>query len=239
MSALSKIQAATPTGGGTNIRDGRYLYFIERVVYNEKGHNGPAYIVEFRVVESEANGDVDEKGAPTIPNAVGSSCSMVCLLDKHESAGGNAKACVLGALAPLGYVEAQITEPLLLDLASAANPLRGIAIRNETRRGWNKGRAVAANAGKPLTLNSWKSVAQTAENIMAQRAWLDANASQVEIPVRPATIAQATAPVVQAAVTPAPAVVAQPVAVAAPQPAPAPVATGGASALLAQLGLKV
>lgn len=232
-SALSKIEKATATGGGNNIRDGRYLYFIEKVVYNEKGHNGAAYIVEFRVVESESNGDVDEKGVPTIPNPVGSSCSMVCLLDKHESAGGNAKACVLGALTPLGYVESQITEPLLLDLASPQNPLRGIAIRNETRRGWNKGRTTAANAGKPLTLNSWKPVAQTAENIMTQRAWLDANASQVEIPARPAM----TSPVASVSHAPV-APVAQPVAVVAPQPTPAPAPTGGASALLAQLGLK-
>lgn len=180
MGALSKIAAATPTGGGNNIRDGLYLYYVERVTHH-KGFKGERYVFEFRVVESEASTELDENGKVTPPNAVGTACSMVCLLDKHENAPGNAKAAILAITAPLGYTENMITEDFLIECAGAGNPLRGVAVRNETRRAINQGRSNPLNAGKPLTLPNWKAVSQTAEDIAKQRAWLDANGARADM----------------------------------------------------------
>ncbi len=211
MSALSKIANATASGGGTNIRDGRYKYLIEKCIY-QKGHKGENFIVELRVIESASNGDVDERGQPTIPNAVGSTCSMACLLDKHASAAGNAKAFLIGALAPIGYSESQIDEPLLLEVSGPNNPLRGICIGNETRRGWNKGTVNKANEGKPMTLNVWRAIAQTPEDIQAQRTWLDSNLSRAD---KAPSVVRAADPVASTTVS-APAVVAPVVAAVTP-----------------------
>lgn len=224
-SALSKISKATPTKGGNNIKDGNYLYFIEKITYDERGYSGATFVAEFRVVQAEANGATDEKrkgevGKPTVPNPVGSSCSMVCLLDKFDNAGGNAKAFLMAAMQPLGYDEAAITEELILEVSAATNPLRGLAVRNETYRGWNKGKSVAANRDLALTLNGWKPVTQTPEDLKAQRAWLDANVAKAEAPVP----AGATAP---AEPQPEP---------QAPPPAPTP--QPARSPLLAHLGIK-
>lgn len=240
MGALSKIQNATPTNGGNNIKDGNYLYLIEKITYDERARGGATFIAEFRVMESDANGATDEKkkgesGKPTVPNPAGSTCSMVCQLDKFENAGGNALAFLLGAMGPLGYVQDStdltpeqrktiaITEERILEVSGAGNPLRGVAVRNETYRGWNKGKSVEANRDKPLTLNSWKQVAQTPADIQACRAWLDANAART---VAPAPAAGAFAAAAQPVAAPAPTPV-------APTPTPAP----PVSNLLAQLGI--
>ncbi len=237
MSALSKISKATPTKGGNNIKDGNYLYFVDKITYDERGYSGATFVYEFRVIEAASNGDTDEKkkgeaGKPTIPNTVGSSCSMVCLLDKHDNAGGNAKACALGLLMPLGYTEEQITEDLLLEISSPSNPLRGVAVRNETYRGWNKGKTNIANRDCPLTLNKWIPIAQTVEDMHQRRAWLDSNgATAAPVPTATASASAVTEVAAPVAVA-APVVQAAPV---APQPAPAPAAT---SPLLARLGVK-
>lgn len=237
-SALSKIVTARPSGGGNNIRDGRYKYLIEKCLYDPKAFNGELFVAELRVIEAQYNGDVDEKNQPTTPNAVGSTVSMTCLLDKFENAAGNVKAFLLGALAPLGYVEDQITEQLILDCCAAGNPLRGIVIGNETRRGFNKGRRNPSNTGKPLTLNSWKPISQTAEDIKAQRAWLDANGARPDVaPATPSAPIQPAAQTIPVAQTVAAATVAA-VAPAAPAVAPTPLQPSPASSgLLASLGL--
>ncbi len=226
MSALAKIQSAQATGGGNNIRDGRYKYLIEAFTY-AKGFQGERVVAELRVIESAPAIDVTgPDGKPVTPNAVQSSCSMVCLLDQHESAAGNAKAFLLAALAPLGFDESDITEDKILnEYSHVSNPLRGIAIANETVRRFNKGRKNEANKGKPLTLNSWKPIEQTPEDILRQRAWLDSNGAKAEF----AAPTPAAAPVVEQV---APPVVAQPAPVAT-APAASPASTG----LLARLGL--
>jgi hypothetical protein len=242
MGALSKISQATPTKGGNNIKDGDYLYFITRVSYDERGYSGPTYVFEFRVIEATQNGATDEpkegmpRGNLVVPNPVGSECSLVCLLDKFDNAGGNAKACALAALAPLGYTEEQITEQLLLDISSANNPLRGVAVRNNTVRQWNKGKKVQANLGKALTINRFAAVAQTEADIAQRRAWLDANPARAEITAAPAA-QTAPAPAVTQATAPA-----QPVEQPAPTPQPAaqpsvPVSPA-TSPLLSRLGVK-
>ena len=177
--AFAKVAGAQATGGGNNIRDGVYKLLVEKV-HIQDGHSGECFIAEFRVIESQANGATNEHGQPIVPNAVGSSCSIVCNLTKHASAAGNAKAFVVAACAGLGYTEAQITPDVMAYICSEKNPLRGLAVTDETYRGVNKGRDNPANAGKPLTLNKWKPVAQTEDDIKRQAAFLDANAAKVD-----------------------------------------------------------
>jgi hypothetical protein len=195
--AFAKVAGASATGGGNNIRDGIYKLLIEKV-HIQTGHTGECFIAEFRVIDAQSNGALDERGNPIMPNAVGSTCSMVANLTKHESAAGNAKALVIGALAGLGYTEDQVTPELMGFLCSEKNPMRGIAVIDETYRGVNKGRSNPANAGKPLTLNKWKPISQTEDDVKQQRAWLDSNAAKVDTAAqKPA--AEAVKPAVQAA----------------------------------------
>jgi hypothetical protein len=223
--AFAKIAGASITGGGNNIRHGNYTFLIEKVEIDTK-FGGEMFIAEFRVAEAEANGAVDEQGRPVVPNAVGSTCSLVCNLTKFENAKGNALAFLVGAMGGLGYTQAQVTPEVIGEVTSARNPLRGLAVRDETYAGVNKGRANPANAGKPLTLNKWKSIAQTAEAIAQQRAFLDGNSAKVEA--------------AQPFAAPAPAVAAQPIVaqpVAAQPIAITPAPAAGGTALSSLLGL--
>jgi hypothetical protein len=190
---FKKIADATATGGGNNIRDGIYKFLVEKC-HIQEGHTGTCLIVEFRVMESTASGAVDEKGVPVAPNPVGSTCSMVCNVTKHESAYGNVKAFVQAALMGLGYQANQITNDVIQQVFEGdPMALRGCQIIDETYRGINKGRANAANAGKPLTLNKWKSVAQTEEDMAKWRAYLDDNASKPEVVAAPVATPTASA----------------------------------------------
>ncbi len=118
----------------------------------------------------------------------------LCLLDKFANAAGNAKAFLLAALAPLGHGEEAVTEANIRDLfCGPANPLRGICITDETRRTINKGTMNAANKGKSMTVNNFGAVSQTVEDIKAQRAWLDANASKMEMAPAVAAVAPTVA----------------------------------------------
>lgn len=177
--AFSKIATASATGGGNNIRDGIYKLLVEKV-HMQTGHTGECFIAEFRVIESSPNGALDEQGRPVVPNAPGSTCSMVCNITKHASAAGNAKAFVVNALAGLGITEDKINAETMAYVCSENNPLRGLAITDETYRGVNKGRENPANAGKPLTLNKWKPIAQTEADVNAGKAYLDANPPKVD-----------------------------------------------------------
>lgn len=206
-SIFKKIADASATGGGNNIRDGIYKFLIEKCSI-QNGHTGVCFVAEFRVMESSPSGAVDEQGRPVTPNPVGSTASMVANLTKHESAAGNVKALVQGALAGLGYTPDQIDDALIGEIVGEGNPLRGVAVVDETYRGVNKGRSNAANAGKPLTLNRWKSVAQTPEDIEAGKAYLDANAAKTE--------AAAPSAMSFAAPAAAPATIAAPATAAAP-----------------------
>lgn len=209
--AFSKIAGASTTGGGNNVRDGVYRLMVEKV-HIQKGHAGECFIAEFRVMESAPNGSVNEQGQPIIPNAVGSSCSLVCNLTKFESAAGNAKAFVVNALAGLGITEDKITPEVMGWVCSEQNPLRGLLVIDETYRGVNKGRSNPANAGKPLTLNKWKPVAQDEAAVKQQRAWLESS------PVKADTGASASAPPAAAAMFAPPAATAPAAAPAAASP---------------------
>jgi hypothetical protein len=167
---------------------------------------------------------------------VGSTCSLVCNISANESAAGNAKAFLEGALAGLGYGAVQATEPATLALVtSEKNPMRGIIVCDETFRGINKGRKNAANAGKPITKHKWSPVmGQTLESVAQGAAWLNANQPKPEPAMTMPAAAStggfgtfgqpATTP---AAATPAPA--------AAVQPATTPAAATPAGGLLGGL----
>ena len=189
---FKKIADASATGGGNNIRDGIYKLLVEKCSI-QNGHSGVCFVAEFRVMESSSNGAVDEQGRTIVPNPVGSTCSMVANLTKHESAAGNIKAFLKGALGGLGYTEDDINDELIAEVVSDANPLRGVAVRDETYRGINKGRANAANAGKPLTLNKWFAIEQTQDEIAEGASFLDKNAAKADVAATaPATTAAKT-----------------------------------------------
>lgn len=169
--AFAKVAGAKMTGGGNPIKDGNYKFLIEKV-FIQNGHTGELFIGELRVIESAPNGAVDELGRPVMPNPAGSQCSLVCNLTKHDAAAGNAKKFIVQALAGLGYTEDKVTSEVIAHVCSEANPLHGVAVADETYRGVNKGRLNAANAGKPLTLNNWRPILQTEDDVVAQRKYL-------------------------------------------------------------------
>jgi hypothetical protein len=179
---FKKIADASVTGGGNNIRDGLYLLAVDKCILNDEAHSGTCFIVEFRVLEASPSGAVDENGKPVLPNPVGTTCSMVCNVSKHESAFGNLKKFLIAALAGVGYSADQVTDELIKQMfLDEPEMLRGVVVRDETYRGVNKGRANPANAGKPLTLNKWMTVEQTEEDIEAMKAFLDKNAPKAEV----------------------------------------------------------
>ena len=192
MSAFAKIAGAPMTGGGSSIRDGFYKFLVEKITY-QKGHSGEVFIAELRVMESKSDGSVDDQGKPVVPNAVGSTCSLVCNLTKHESAASNAKKFAFGVLAGLGYTEDKIDEKLMMDICDAKNPLRGAQVYDATYRVLNQGKSNPANRGKPLTLHNWKSVVQTAEDVKKNRAFLDSNIARPEPAAAPAVASVAPA----------------------------------------------
>jgi hypothetical protein len=184
--SLSRIAGAKMTGGGSNIRDGKYKLLVENCKL-QKGYEGECFIAELRVIEAVPNGEMqiasDEKTTtdkPVVPNAVGSTCSLICNLTKHDSAPSNIKKFVYGVLSGLGYAEEQITEEVLGEVIGGQQPLRGMAVECETYRSVNKGKKTAANAGKLLVLSNWKGIPQDAAGIKTQRAYLDNNKATVE-----------------------------------------------------------
>lgn len=170
--AFAKIAGAKTSGGGNFILDGNYKLLIEKLIM-EEGHNGDSFVAEFRVIESTANGALDDAGKPVVPNPPGSTCSLVCNITKFEAAAGNALKMVAGALGGLGYTKEQVTPDVMGEICSPNNPMRGLGVICETYRGVNKGKANPANKGKALTLCNWKSIEQTEEEMLAQRAYLD------------------------------------------------------------------
>ncbi len=210
-SMFSRLAGAKMTGNGNNIRDGLYKLVVENVQYKPDGHSGDCFIAELRVLESAANGECtltdDGKGVtatPVIPNAPGTVVSVVCNITKFgDTALGAAKSFVFGCLAGLGYSEEQITEDVMLKVCDQSkNPLRGMVVENATVRTINKGRINASNAGKILTLNKWKPVAQTGEQVKAQRAALDNSKAAPAVAQAPAAPTPAPAPAPAASATP-------------------------------------
>lgn len=137
------ISTANPTGGGTNLRDGKYKLCVERF-FEQSGYTGDCVIAEFRVLEAEAT----EEGVK--PNAVGSSCSSVWNVTKQkEAARGNVMAFLM---AMFDCDKEEITAERYAECVDDEHMLRGFVINAETFRKANQGRQVAANAGKIMTV---------------------------------------------------------------------------------------
>jgi hypothetical protein len=182
----SKIAGAKATGGGTPIRDGIYTLIIDKTIEHAGATGETSFIAEFRVLEAA----VDPNNPDVKPNPVGSSCSMAANM-KHQSALGNVKAFCLGALGAFGFQEDQLT-PEVIKRAFNSEDLRGVILKNSTYRTINKGRTTPANAGKPLTLNRWESVPQTADDVARQKA--DLIAGKYSVTAAGPAPAQAAAP---------------------------------------------
>lgn len=113
---------------GEYIRDGEYEYLIEKTELHE-GENGTSFILGLYVTSSKQTDPKVE------PNPVGSSVTSVSNLSKHIAAKASVKTFVLAAL---GASEGDIPEDQLADvmreIVSDAQPLRGVRIKNRTRR---------------------------------------------------------------------------------------------------------
>jgi hypothetical protein len=176
---LEKIAAAKITQGGNNIKDGKYIFSILKIL-SEKKRNGNMFIVEMLVDESSSIPDIFEKdGKPVHANAAGTTVSWVLNLDNNDSAPGNIKAFVLGLFdeseADIDAEELQAKskgEPSPLattlgELISREQPALGRKIVSETYRKLIKS---GKNAGQPFVGHNWRHVAQTPEEIAANRA---------------------------------------------------------------------
>jgi hypothetical protein len=168
---FQKIANSRASMGGNRITDGKYLFLIKKMLIEAK-FDGTMFIVEFKVLAAEGI-------LPDVqPNKVGTTASYVVNLDKNISAGGNAKAFVLGLL---GYKEDEVApadvEATLADLTDTAQPARGMLIADETYR---KPIRSGPNAGKPFTAHRWTYVGQNApEEVAKRRAELDAEEKAV------------------------------------------------------------
>lgn len=168
-SFYSQIAAAAASGGGTYISDGVYKLMVEKLFEKNSTHaggSGLSFIAEFRVIESSPHPEYPD----VKPNAVGTTCSVVCSVQRHASAMGNVKAILLGTLGGFGYTEDQIT-PEVIQNAFNSEELRGIMVDNTTYR---KPIKSGPNAGNPITLNKWSSIPQTPEEVAQNATDLDA-----------------------------------------------------------------
>lgn len=182
---LNKIARSRATKGGNNIKDGKYVFEIKKII-QEKKEDGEMFIVELGVVECEAQpGNFERAGKPVWPgvdgaievkpNPVGSSPSYVLNLDKNKSAGGNVKAFVLALVDGEDFSEED--EKAVADFVATVDeligptqPARGMLIYDETFRKKIKG---GDNAGQPFVGHNWQHVEQTGEQIAERRAKLD------------------------------------------------------------------
>jgi hypothetical protein len=164
-----KIANSRASGGGNQIKDGKYEFTVTKLLMEDK-YTGCCFIAELLVDKAEAS-------EPNIePNAVGSTCSYVVNLDGSGklSAPGNIKAFVL---ALLGLKEDEVSADEVADytekLVASDQPGRGMKITDETYRKTIRG---GANAGKPFTAHRWGHVAgQTEASVAARKAELDAS----------------------------------------------------------------
>lgn len=182
MGMFQGMRDAAMSGGGNNIKDGRYKVLIEKCIA-KKGYKGSSFIAELRVMEAEAVNEYeigrDQKSVTdklVKPNAVNSKMSYTINL-KFDNSLGNIKKFVLGTLAALGYTEDMIDEELIDKVVGPKQPLAGMAVAVSTYRTVNQGRANKANEGNILVLCNFDPIDQTPEDIKAQRAWLANNAA--------------------------------------------------------------
>lgn len=180
MSAISKklaqkVGAASVSGGGINIRHGKYLLMIKKVSVDKK-FSGECFIMEMQVIEAEKI-EVDEGGVAknVEPNKAGSDCSYVVNFDGKgkASAPGNVKQILC---AVFNVSEDQLTpeefegtfEDVVLDRADPehpdkeVNPLRGWLIRCGTYP-----KEVRSEKGRFITGIKWECASPPGEGLNA------------------------------------------------------------------------
>lgn len=185
---LDKIAAAKPSSTRhANIRDGFYLFEVQRLLSEQKRH-AHCFIIELGVIASRPTTDPERPGI--LPNAPHSTASVVVSFN-NDSAGGNVSRFVCGLLGVdpeqmavtdkqtgtfVRFMTAeergQEIKSTYADLTAVDQPGRGMLIRGETYTYPIKS---GANAGKPFVGLNWIFVpGQTDQTIALRRQRLDA-----------------------------------------------------------------
>ncbi len=177
------VYAAAANNKSDNFRDGEGVCVIE-AVKSFNGNDGKVFVVQARIVESKAKGDLtlsaDQKSAPgpgvVQPNAVGSVVGWPQKVSKFKSAMGNVKSFIL---ALFGKDEKEITLDEFSKTGNAivnedpkngmVNPAKGMLIAFSTYR---QVTASGPNKGNINTYVKWSHVKQTGAEIAARRAEL-------------------------------------------------------------------
>jgi hypothetical protein len=169
---LQEIADSTPSGGGNNLRDGRYR-FIVRKTSLENGFNGPRWGIDLVVKNAAKVAVVELKTGKAIdvePNAVGTDVGIVKMLTgkgNYPAPGlGDTKAFVL-TLFDADPTTSQAELVATLDELDKTNSAYGMAIDCSTRRKVSKENEVE------MVLQDWSYVAQTPDEIKANRKWVE------------------------------------------------------------------
>jgi len=185
---LAKIAAAEPSSTRhANIRDGFYLFEVQRLLSEQK-RKAHCFIIELGVIASRPTTDPARPGI--IPNAPKSTASVVVSFG-NDSAGGNVSRFVCGLLG-VNPEQMAVTDEktgdfvrfmtaeergeeiksTYADLTAVNQPGRGMLIRGETYTYPIKS---GPNAGKPFVGLNWIFVpGQTEQTIALRRQMLDA-----------------------------------------------------------------
>lgn len=162
-----KIAGSTVSGGGNNIRDGRGRLVLRRFAL-ESGFKGSRAVFEF-VVASSSKIPVTElktgKALDIEPNAVGSECSYVQMLERHANAFGNVKGIVLELFGEKEATDDELVETLAE--MEEKNAAYGRVIDFETYR-----KITDANKVE-IIVPKWYAVEQSDADVQRMRGWME------------------------------------------------------------------
>lgn len=195
---LAEIAGSTPSGGGNNMRDGRYRFIVKKTSLPPPGFHGPRWDIDLVVKHAAKVAVVELKTGKALdvePNAIGTEVGLAKMLTgkgNYPAPGlGDTKAFVLALYdAPAETSQAELITTL--DELDSKNSAYGMAIDCVTRRKVSKENEVE------MVLQDWSHVVQTAEEIIANRKWVEA------LTTAPAQLPANTAPAAQAAPPPPP-----------------------------------
>lgn len=164
-----KIAEAKTSGGGNNIKDGKYDLIVKKILVDQM-FNGTMFIAEFEVQAAKKTHDTVD------PNSVGSECSFALNLDTNKSALGNAKSFLFGLF---NLDEASTSNDDFMTLiqeyagekgSEASLKARGMIVKAATFRKVTK---TGPNAGKEGVYPKWEGIEQTEGEIAERRKILD------------------------------------------------------------------
>ncbi len=168
---LKEIAESTPSGGGNNLRDGRYRFIVKKLAL-ESGFHGPRFGIDLVVKNCAKIAVVELKTGKAIdvePNAVGTDVGIVKMLSgkgNYQPPGfGDTKAFVL-ALFNAGEETTNDELVATIDELDKTNSAYGMMIDCTTRRKVSKENEVE------MVLQDWFHVEQTGEDIAASRKWV-------------------------------------------------------------------